>query len=41
MEFLASKVPLATARGLSRTPALSSHLFGFQRHCVEFLLTAG
>ena len=41
MEFLASKVPLAVARGISRVPALSSHLFGFQRHCVEFLLTAG
>lgn len=26
---------------MSRVPALSSHLFGFQRHCVEFLLAAG
>lgn len=40
-EFLASKTPRAIARGLSRTPALSSHLFPFQRHCVEFLLTVG
>jgi hypothetical protein len=40
-DFLASKAPRAPCRGLSRTPALSSHLFGFQRHCVEFLLGVG
>jgi superfamily II DNA or RNA helicase len=40
-EFLAAKAPRAEARGLSRMPALSSHLFGFQRHCVEFLLMGG
>lgn len=40
-QFLESKTPRAIARGLSTTPALSSHLFPFQRHCVEFLLTVG
>ena len=40
-EFLETKAPRAQARGLSRVPALSSHLFGFQRHCVEFLLGVG
>lgn len=40
-DFLASKAPRAEARGLSRMPALSSHLFGFQRHCVEFHLGIG
>lgn len=40
-DFLASKVARAPQRGLSRTPALSGHLFPFQRHCVEFLLEAG
>lgn len=40
-QFLESKVPAALPRGLSRTPALSSHLFGFQKHCVEFLLRTG
>jgi hypothetical protein len=41
LEFLAGKTPAAIARGLSTTPALSSHLFGFQKHCVEFLLHVG
>lgn len=41
MAFIASKVPRAVHRGLSRMPALSSHLFGFQRHCVEFALSCG
>ena len=39
-DFLAGKVARAPQRGLSRTPALSEHLFPFQRHCVEFLLNA-
>lgn len=39
--FLESKTPRAVQRGLSRCPDLSSHLFPFQRHCVEFLLTVG
>lgn len=39
--FLASKAPRAERRGLSRIPALSAHLFPFQRHCVEFLLECG
>lgn len=41
LEFLASKTPAAVARGISRVPPLSSHLFDFQKHCVEFLLTVG
>lgn len=40
-QFLASKAPRALRRGLSRVPALSSSLFPFQRHCVEFLLEVG
>lgn len=40
-EFLTAKTPRAEARGLSHIPKLSSHLFPFQRHCVEFLLTVG
>lgn len=40
-DFLAAKAPRADARGLSRMPPLSAHLFDFQRHCVEFLLSAG
>lgn len=28
-------------RGLSAVPAMSSHLFGFQRNCVDFALRAG
>lgn len=40
-EFLAAKVPRALHRGLSTMPALSSHLFDFQKHCVEFLLACG
>ena len=40
-EFLTAKTPRAVARGLSSIPSLSSHLFPFQRHCVEFLLTVG
>lgn len=40
-DFLAAKVPRATRTGLSHIPSLSSHLFDFQRHCVEFLLECG
>lgn len=40
-EFLASKTPRALQRGLAAIPSLSSHLFPFQRHCVEFLLSVG
>lgn len=40
-KFLESKVPAAVKRGMSAIPALSSHLFGFQKHCVEFSLAAG
>jgi hypothetical protein len=40
-EFLASKAVVAPMRGLTSVPALSSHLFPFQRACVEHLLTVG
>jgi superfamily II DNA or RNA helicase len=40
-DFLAAKTPRALQRGLSRIPPLSSRLFPFQRHCVEFLLSLG
>lgn len=40
-QFLESKIPSAERRGMSRIPAISSHLFGFQKHCVEFLLGVG
>lgn len=40
-QFIASKTPKALARGLSRVPKISSHLFPFQQHCVEYLLTIG
>jgi superfamily II DNA or RNA helicase len=39
--FLASKVPRPDLRGMKSVPKLSSHLFPFQKHCVEFLLTVG
>lgn len=41
MDFLARKTPAAAVRGLQAVPALSGHLFPFQRHCVEFMLTVG
>lgn len=41
LEFLTAKTPKAVDRGLSSIPKLSSHLFGFQKHCVEFLLRVG
>ena len=40
-EFLAQKAQLAPRRGLSTLPRISGHLFPFQRHCVEFLLSVG
>jgi SNF2 family DNA or RNA helicase len=40
-QFIESKVPLATKRGMNRIPAMSSHLFGFQKHCVQFSLEVG
>ncbi len=40
-EFLRNKTPLALKRGMSSSPRLSSHLFPFQAHCVEFLLGVG
>lgn len=39
--FLASKAIKAKERGLHKVPELAGHLFGFQRHCVEFALRAG
>lgn len=41
LEFLTRKTPAAVARGIAHIPPLSSHLFDFQKHCVEFLLTVG
>ena len=40
-EFLESKAPRAVERGMTSTPQLSSFLFPFQRHCVEFALRCG
>ena len=40
-DFLLKKTPVALRRGLRDIPALSSHLFPFQKHCVEFLLGVG
>jgi hypothetical protein len=40
-QFIESKTPMAMKRGIQSIPALSSHLFDFQKHCVEFLLTVG
>src|SRR6266705_3252169 len=40
-KFVESKTPTAANRGMRDIPPLSSHLFGFQKHCVEFLLSAG
>lgn len=40
-DFLTAKTPRAVARGMSRVPQLSAHLFPFQAHCVEFLLSVG
>lgn len=40
-DFIAAKTPRALRRGLSRIPAISGHLFPFQRECVEFMLGIG
>lgn len=40
-QFLLAKVPRATMRGMDDVPALASHLFPFQRKCVDFALRAG
>lgn len=39
--FLASKALRAPERGLQHVPELASHLFPFQRHCVEHALRCG
>lgn len=41
LDFLRSKELAAPKRGLDDVPALSSHLFPFQRACVEHLLRVG
>lgn len=40
-KFLAAKALRATETGLSKIPKLASHLFPFQKHCVEFALRVG
>lgn len=40
-EFLKRKTPKAVKRGLTSMPPISSSLFPFQRHSVEFLLECG
>ncbi len=40
-DFLATKAIRAQERGLKDIPPLASHLFPFQRLCVEFALRAG
>lgn len=40
-DFLASKAIRAQERGLKDIPALASHLFPFQKLCVDFALRAG
>lgn len=40
-EFLASKAVAATQRGITELPRLASHLFPFQKGCVEFGLRSG
>ncbi len=41
LDFLASKAVRAKDRGLTSVPALASHLFPFQAHCVDFNLRTG
>lgn len=41
LAFLARKAVAAPMRGMENAPTLASHLFGFQRACVEFALQAG
>lgn len=40
-DFLAGKALRAQECGLQNIPQLASHLFPFQRHCVEFALRVG
>lgn len=40
-KFLDSKAIVAKQRGIKKIPELASHLFDFQRHCVEFGLRTG
>lgn len=40
-QFLATKTIRAKLRGMDSVPQLASHLFPFQKHCVEFALRAG
>lgn len=39
--FLATKRVSVSRRGMTETPTLATHLFPFQKHCVEFGLEAG
>jgi len=41
MRFLESKVAVSNLRGLDEVPELSTSLFDFQAHCVDFLLRTG
>lgn len=41
LDFIAKKSALAGHRGLSTTPELAGHLFGYQAECVDFALRAG
>jgi len=41
LKFLEGKAPAVTQRGLTKTPDLASHLFSFQKHCVDFNLRCG
>lgn len=40
-DFLVAKAPKAEMRGMDDVPSLASHLFLFQRKCVDFALRAG
>jgi superfamily II DNA or RNA helicase len=39
--FLASKVPVASKRGIAGAATKAGHLFDYQRKCVDFALDAG
>jgi len=41
LDFIAKKSARAGRRGLSMTPELAGHLFGYQAECVDFALRAG
>lgn len=41
LDFLATKARTAPKRGLDRLPALSNHLYPYQRSSVEFMLATG